>query len=97
MPTEPETGRLCGACSGSGVKPGRWMAPADGPCPMCGGRGRGGRAAGVPPERYMDWILGKWRPEGDATGDGLDGARRRQDDGLRRVFAPAGEAGHGAA
>jgi len=50
-------GELCGACDGSGVKPGRWMSPCDGlPCPMCAGRGRGGRAAGVPPERYMDWI-----------------------------------------
>jgi len=48
---------MCGACAGSGVKPGRWMSPCDGPCPMCAGRGHGGRAAGVPPERYMDWIL----------------------------------------
>ena len=90
-------GNLCGACRGGGLKPGRWMGCGDAPCPMCGGRGRGGRAAGVPPERYMDWILGKWRgpaadggPEGNAMGDGLDGARRRRDDGLRRAFGGAG-------
>lgn len=45
------------------------------PCPMCNGKGYGGRAAGVPPERYADWICGRWRPDGAKarTGENLEG------------------------
>jgi len=65
---------LCGKCRGTGRKPGRFMTPTDGhPCPMCGGRGRGGRAAGIPPERYSDWILARWRPDGLEGAKGEDG------------------------
>lgn len=68
----------CGACAGSGKKSGRFMTPcSDWPCPLCGGKGHGGRAAGVPPDRYIDWILGRWR---------ADGARNRTDENLESVF-----------
>jgi len=54
---------ICGRCAGSGKKPGRHMSPcSEMPCPMCDGAGWGGRAAGIPPERYLEWISGKWRP-----------------------------------
>ncbi len=57
------------------------MTPGgDWPCPMCNGRGRGGRAAGVPPDRYADWICGRWRP------DGQEGAKARTDEKLGGVF-----------
>ena len=57
------------------------MGAGPGPCPMCGGKGLGGRAAGVPPDKYNDWMFGRRNPPPEP-----DGAKRRTDDNLRGVF-----------
>jgi len=74
-------GDTCGKCDGTGIKEGRWMGAGPGPCPMCGGKGLGGRAAGVPPDKYNDWMFGRRNPPPEP-----DGAKRRTDDNLRGVF-----------